>query len=477
MVGLRLLFAVMVSLLIIATFLVNLVTGLLTQRYDLTIDLTANAAYQIGEETQALLQGLDQEVEIYVLATEDGFAGSAYLVQAQRILEQVSKLSPRVTLTYVDAVSDPTFAARFPQLTLAQGNVLVVSGDRLRQLQLTDLFNITQSQTGGMTIHSSRAEEALSSAILHVTSDEQVRVAVLVGHGMATTEAFVRLLVTNNYELVEVNLATDPLDDVYDLVLLLAPRIDLSEEALSKLDAFLYNDGAYGKTLFYSADVAQEQLPNLEAFLREWGLVVDEGVVFETTPARTYQMQPYYPVAEYVDITYRDRLMDAAAPVLAPLARPLTVLFEARDGRFNEVLLQFSETSGVRPAEAVDGFTVEQAERWGPLPALVLANRRIYGTTGVTQFRSNLVVSASTAMLDAFSIENTSLANGDYLINLLNDLCERTDVVNIRPKSLAGETLALSTELGNTWGVLLAGVLPLTILAAGLMIWLVRRHQ
>ncbi len=471
------LFAVMVSLLIVAAFLINLVAGLLAQRYELTLDLTANAAYQIGEETRALLQGLDRDVEIYVLATEDGFAGSAYLVQAQRILEQYPKISSRVTLTYVDALSDPTFAARFPQLTLAQGDVLVTCGDRLRQLQLADLFNITQSQAGGMVIRSSRAEEVLSSAILHVTSDEQVRVAVLVGHGMATTEAFARLLVANNYELADVNLATDALDDTYDLALLLAPRIDLSEEALSKLDAFLYNNGTYGKTLFYSADVAQEQLPNLAAFLSEWGLVVDEGAVFETTPARTYQVQPYYPVAEYVDATYREQLIDASAPVLMPLARPLTVLFEARDGRFNEVLLQFSETSGVRPAEAVDGFTVEQAERWGPLPALVLANRRIYGTTGVTQYRSNLVVSASTAMLDAFSIENTSLANGDYLLNLLNDLCERTDVVSIRPKSLAGETLALSTAQGNTWGIVLAGVLPLAILAAGLVVWLVRRHQ
>ncbi|MCJ7548971.1 MAG: hypothetical protein MUQ30_04745, partial [Anaerolineae bacterium] len=143
----------------------------------------------------------------------------------------------------------------------------------------------------------------------------------------------------------------------------------------------------------------------------------------------------------------------------------------------NEVLLQFAETSGVRPSEAIDSFSVEQAERWGPMPALVLATKRIYGTTGMTQFRSNLVVSASTAMLDSFSIQNTSLSNSEYLLNLFNTLCERTDVVNIQPKSLAGNTLSITTAQISTLGILLAGVLPFAILATGIVIWLVRRYQ
>jgi len=246
---------------------------------------------------------------------------------------------------------------------------------------------------------------------------------------------------------------------------------------LKKLDAFLYNDGAYGKTLLYTADVTQPTLPNLEVFLKEWGVVVSDGAVFETTASRTYQYQPYYPTADYVDETYRNKLKDASAPVLMPLSRPLEVLFTMRDNNFTELLLQFSETSGVRPAEAVESFTADQAERWGPIPALVLASKRIYGTTGVTQFRSNLVISASTAMLGDFSIQNTSLANSEYLLNLLNTLCARTDVVNIEPKSLAGETLSISTSQANALGIVMAGVLPLLIVAAGITIWLVRRYQ
>jgi len=475
--NLKLVVSVLLSLLVVGTFLINVVVMQLGERFMLTVDLTANAAYEAGEETRAMVQSLDQDVEIYVLATEDAFGGSPYFLQAQRMIEQYPRLSPRVRLTYVDYVFDPTFASRYPDLTLSQGDVLVVRGDRVKQLQLSDLLNYNYTQSGNLTIHSSRAEEAVTSAILHVINPNQARVAVLTGNGMADMSAFTRLLTENDYDVAQVNLTMEALDAAYDLALLLGPRIDLSEDVLAKLDAFLYNDGAYGKTLFYTADVTQDVLPNLEVFLKEWGIVIGDGAVFETAAERTYQYQPYYPVVEYVDEAYRDRLIDPSSPVLMPLARPLDLLFVTRANILNEVLLQFSETSGVRPSEAVDGFSVDQAERWGPMPALVLASHRVYGTTGVIQFRSNLLVSASTAMLESFSIENTSLSNSEYLLNLLNSLSGRADTVTIQPKSLAGNTLSITTAQASTLGILLAGVLPLVILATGIVIWLVRRYQ
>jgi ABC-2 type transport system permease protein len=471
------LFVVLICLLVTGTFLINLVVIQLGQRYDLTADLTANTAYKVGDETKKLLQNLEKDVDIYVLATQDAFGGSSYFLQAQHMIEAYPQLSSRVSLSYVDYVFDPTFASRFPDLTLSQGNVLVVSSARVKQLQLSDLFNYTYADGVNLRIESSRAEEAVTSAILNVIREEKARVANLTGNGMADMPVFIRLLTDNNYEVSQVNLTMDALDDTYNLALLLGPRIDLSEDALRKLDAFLYNDGAYGKTLLYTADVAQESLPNLETFLKEWGIIVGGGAVFETTAERTYQYQPYYPVAEYVDQTFRDQLIDPSSPVLMPLSRPLELVYETRGTNFNEVLLQFTETSGVRPPEAVDSFTIDQAKQWGPLPALVLASKRIYGTTGMTQFRSNLVLSASTAMLDTFSIQNTSLSNSEYLLNLFNTLCERTDVVNIQPKSLAGNTLAITTAQVSRLGVLLAGVLPLSILATGIVIWFVRRYQ
>lgn len=466
-----------VCLLIAGVFLANVVVTEVSTRYRLAFDLTANAAFEVGEETTTLLKNLEQDVEIFALATEDAYSGSSYFLQAQRMMERYPQLSPHVTLAYIDYVFDPSFAARYPDFTLEKGDILVTAGNRVKQIKFSDLFNYDYTETGNLIIKSSRAEEALTSAVLYVLSDVEARVAVLTGNGMADMTAFIDLLTANNYDVTVVNLTLDDLGDEYDLALLLGPRIDLSEDALAKLDAFLYNDGHYGKTLFYTADVTQEVLPNLEVFLKEWGIVIDQGAVFETTAERTYRYQPYYPVTTYVNEGYRDALRDPSAPVLMPLARPLDLVYTTRGGHQNEILLEFTETSGVRPPEAVEGFTVEQATRWGPMPALILSGNLIRGTTGVTQFRSNIIVAASTAMLDTFSIQNTSLSNSEYLLNLFNTLLDREDVVTIRPKSLAGETLAITTAQIRTLGIVLAGVLPLAILITGVAMWLARRYE
>jgi ABC-type uncharacterized transport system involved in gliding motility auxiliary subunit len=472
----NLLFLALIVLLIAGTFLLNMVCYQLSGRYPLSLDLTANAAFKIGDETITLLESLNKDVEIDVLATQDSFGGSTYLLQVKRILEQYPKYSGRVTVNYVDYVSDPTFASKYPDLTLEQGNILISSGEKLRQLKLSDLFNYTYTQSGNMAIESSRAEEALTSAVINVISEDSVKIAVLNGNGAVEKPAFIKLLADNNFDVEQVNLTTDELDD-YEFALLFAPQTDLSEDALKKLDDFLYNKGEYGKTLFYSADVTQKPLAGLEAFLAEWGVGVGDGAVFETEASRTYQYQPYYPIADYSDTTYKDMLIDSSTPVLMPLSRQLSVIFEFKDTNYTETLLSFGASAGVRPSDAQDDFSPADAEVWGPLPALVMASKRITGTDGTVKYRSNVIVSASSAMLDPSAIQNTAIANGEYLLNIFKSLSDRTDFVNIQPKSLAGNTLSVSTSEASLIGILLAGVLPLAILAAGIVIWLSRRYK
>ncbi|MDO4572448.1 MAG: GldG family protein [Clostridia bacterium] len=471
----NLLFALLMALLVVIAFLFNAVMSTLSERYQLSADLTANAAYEIGDDTKAVLDLLTEDVSLYVLSGEGGFDGNAYLVQARRIIEQYPKYNGRVRLSYIDYTADPTFAANYPSLTLSSGDILVVSEKGLRQVPLANLFNYTYNASGSLTVESSRAEEALTSAILSVITEDPVTVAFLTGNGASEdTATFQTILKDNGFEVVTRNIVTDELSDC-EILVLLAPMTDLSEDALKKLDDFLYNGGDYGRTLLYAADVSQPELTNVAAFLREWGISVDDGAVFETSEARAYSYQPYYPLAAYESEEYAALLKDRENPVLLPLSRPLTALFEFRDNRYVETLLAFYETAGVRPSDADDGFTASQATRWGPMPALTLSSIRLNGAEGT--LCSNLIVSASSAMFGASGMANTSLANAEYTVALFNALTERENVVSIEPKSLAGNTLGISTAAASRWGVLLCAALPLAILGAGVTIWLLRRYK
>jgi hypothetical protein len=112
--GRSVMLAVLLCLVVAATYLINAVAYGLSQRYPLSLDLTANAAYEIGPETKSLLGALDKDVDIYVLARPDSYGINSYFLQMQHIMELYPKMSGHVTLTYIDFAYDPTFASRFP---------------------------------------------------------------------------------------------------------------------------------------------------------------------------------------------------------------------------------------------------------------------------------------------------------------------------------------------------------------------------
>ncbi len=468
-------FALITVLLIVGVLLFNGISLTLTSRYSLSFDLTENAAYEIGEDTQALLAGLGQPVEVFILSAEDAFGGSNYLSQAKRVMQQYPRYSQKLSLTFVDYASDPSFAAGFPDLKLSNGDVIVRSGKKVKHIPVNNLFHYTYTSSGSLAIEASRAEEALTSAILNVTGEKLLKIAVLTGNGVTESKLFTALLADNNYELASVNLTTESLNG-FDGALLFSPTADLSEDVLRKLESFLYNEGTYGKTLLYTASAAQSAMPNLDAFLAEWGIGFANGAVFETKAERTYQYQPFYPLVHYEEGRYKDMLRDPNTPFLMPLARPMQVLFTAKDGYFVETLLSFTETSGVRPADAGENFTADQAAVSGPMPAMVISSFNAKGIEGAP-LRSCIVASASTGIFDTVALQNTSLTNSEYMLSLLGDLMGQTAGVSIQPKTLSGKTLGVTSAEATTLGIVLAGVLPLLILAAGMGVWLVRRYK
>jgi ABC-type uncharacterized transport system involved in gliding motility auxiliary subunit len=129
------------------------------------------------------------------------------------------------------------------------------------------------------------------------------------------------------------------------------------------------------------------------------------------------------------------------------------------------------------PPDAGKDFTPDKATLHGPFPAMIMATKNVQGSGDNPGGKSMVLVSASTQMLDSYCIQNTSLANSGYMLNLFNDVFQRTDAVNIEPKSLAGRTLTVTSSDAGAIGIVMAGVVPLAILAAGIAIWLVRRYK
>ena len=470
---LNLLLAVLIVIAIAIVVLINVLASALSDHYPLSADLTANAAYDLGEDSRAVLDSLTDDVELYVLSSKGSFTGNPYLVQMQTLLEKYPKYSPHITLEFIDYLSDPTFAEQYPELDLSAGDVLVKGPEAVKQLPLTNMFTYTYDADGNLQMSGSRAEEAVTSAIVSSVTSDPVYVGILTGNAVSEDRGTLEsILAANNFEVSEVDMVTGNLDG-YEVLILLAPAQDLSEDVLSAFDDFLYNNGEYGKTLLYAASAGQPDLENVNVFLREWGIEVGDGAVFETDENYAYGYQPYYPFADYTDETFRDFLKDSSKKVLLPVSKPLSRVFEYKDNKTVTTLLSFSPSSGVRPSDAGNNFSVDQATVRGPIPGTVMSTLSASGADDL----SNVIVCASA---DAFSqsvLSNTSIANAEYWTMMLNRITERDDAVSIEAKSLAGNALAITTGAARTWSILLCIVIPVLVLAAGIVIYLRRRYQ
>lgn len=229
-------------------------------------DLTAAGTYTLRPESALLLEGLAKDVEVVTVFDRvpmrhdpDGvrFRAMDYttdLLQEYKVRGRgrvsVENLDPRIDHARVSDLVRDYNLTRYD-------TVIVRCGSNRRLLGLeTDLaeFGGTAPESGGrgLTLRSMRAEEALSSAIFEVTSDERARVYVLSGHGELSLNSgspgaagmFGSALQGDNLEVQPLSLLAQksvPADA--DAVVVLGLQQPLLPEEIEALDAYLRRAG------------------------------------------------------------------------------------------------------------------------------------------------------------------------------------------------------------------------------------------
>ena len=463
---------------LVVIVLLNVIFSVLAERYPINIDLTKDSIFMLTDDSVDYLKGLEKDVDVYVLADESTFtAYGGYYTQAVEVINRYAQHSKHVRVSYVDIVKNPTFTANYPDLNLKSYDILVQCNGRSRIVSVNDLFNIQSSDSyyGSSYIASSKAEQVMTSAIMAVTSDRVVKLAVTTGHEEYESQGLTSLLEQNNFELVTVDLNTEDIPADADGAIMIAPGRDMDEAVLKKLDTFLSNDSNYGKSLFYFADVEQPALPNMEAFLEEWGIAVGDGVVFQSDNSKILNYSPYFSLVDYVDETYSESFTSKKTYVTLPFSRPLSAVYSERNGFATSVLLQFGEAAGVRPSDADSSYVPSAADASGPIPGLVLSTKTRY--VNLDSYQSHVAVCGSISAVEDSILKSTSVTNGEYFTNLFNSLTQRDDVITIAPKVLGSSQLDITAQQAYTLLLIFMVILPIVVMATGLVIWLRRRNK
>lgn len=232
---------------------------------------------------------------------------------------------------------------------------------RHRVLTVTDLFTIEQDQTTGGYNTYSTVDSALAGALELVNMEDVPVFTIATGHGERLTSdnmsSFLGMIEDQNFEVQEIDLLTESIPEGTQVLMLPTPTTDYSEAEVDKLREYLNNTtNPEALTLLATSNPTQGSMPNYEAFLEEWGIRVEEGVVAETNTDRMALADAYGvlvdPSEDYLSGNTYDRLVSY-------YSAPITKLFDANNGISTYDLWTTSDSAYV----VTEDTTEEQAAR------------------------------------------------------------------------------------------------------------------
>ena len=465
---------------IAAVVLVNIIVGLISERFDTTADLTNSGLYTLDETTEGYLANtLNTDITLTVLRTEKDFEEqSAAYKQINELLKKMEMTGGHIKVNYLDLDQNPNYTSQFKGETLA-ANYIVVECEktgRHKILSPYEYFSFNQSylQTYGQyVVEGSNIEQEAVSAMLAVSNEDVIRVAFTEGYGESDSTALRNLLSKNGYETETLNLTTtDTIDPDIDFVIMYAPSIDPDAAQISKLDRYLDNGGAYGKNMFYFASTSQPETPNIESFLNDWGVSVGYSRIGQSdTNYLISSMTLFAHLQEIADTEYTQDVLDSSLYTLGADLRPVYVLDRSSNDR--EVLMTTYDNAFLYPLGVGmdENFSIDSAES-GTFNDIVMSSH--VHTNGA---KSRLCVTGSVQISGDSFLSYNNANNPGFFLGVFNTISGKDDGITIKSKTFSNVTFEMNAATANVLAVVLCIVIPVLVIVLGIVIWVRRRHR
>ncbi|WP_298484830.1 GldG family protein [uncultured Ruminococcus sp.] len=493
--------------------LVNVVTTMIFDRYPVTIDLTSNKIYSVSNDTEDYVKKVNVDVQVTVFADENTYTNySSYNKQAVELLKNYSKLNHHITYRFVDIDSHPEIVKEYTD-TISQFDIIFetktkVDGkeiSRTRKLGMLDLLTFTDefeqklSQSGysidtlaqqaggdlaflsyyGSYVESSNAEQAFTSALMTVTDPNPVYVTILTGRSELTQLTYFQTLLTaNGYNVNTVDITSEDIPSDTDVVVIPAPKTDYLEEDITKVSDFLNNDGKLGKQLLYIASYGQEDTPNLDEFLSEYGLAIGDGVICESDSGKYYN-SPCVTVASDVSDNFTQDVSTENPAILSALCRPVKTLFDEQDMVSTDAYLKSSDsayTANVNISQTTGQVQIGDALVKGQQNYMAVGSKAKFTDDNKTLY-SNVVAVGSEGLLSDTYLQYSQYQNSEYFISVINGLTGKTAGITITPKTITGNVFDITQQQKTAlkWTFCLG--VPVVVLVVGIVIWVRRKNK
>ena len=457
---------------IAAIVLLNVIVGIISERVNISADLSANSVYTLDEQTEQYVKTvLDSDVTVTVLSSEKAFEEDKSNRQVSEILKEMAHLNSHVELNYLDLNQNPNYTSRFKGETLAANYIVVESEKNNRHRIITpyDYFGIKDDQAaayyyyygivGGYYI-----EQEMLSAMIYATDEKLVKVVFTAGYGERDSSTLQNLLTKNGFEVETVNLTTSEIPEDADIAVIFAPTIDIDSEQLKKLDRFLENEG---KTVFCFASTMQTETPNIEAFLSDWGLSAGYSVIGQhDTQYLMSSITLYAHLQQVFDTEYTHSAYGKNLYMPGADLRP--IITADRAGITLTPLVKTYDKAFLYPLDLGENepFDSDKAES-GIFNDIVIADNG----------KSKVCAVGSESFTGSVLTSYSNSVNADLFVELFGSVSGKAETITVNPKQSTAITFEMNAKTANTLAVVLCIAIPVVVIALGIGVWVYRRHK
>ena len=307
-------YSVGLTVLVIAVVIVfNLVVGQIPEAYR-NLDVSSTKIYDISDTTTELLDSLDNEVDMKVLAVKDDTDE-----RITTFLSRYASLSDKINVEWIDPVLHPSALTDYDTTE----NTIVISCEdtgKTTTVSFNDILVMDQYSYyyyGTTSYTEFDGEGQLTGAVNYVTNEADHTIYQTTGHGESTLSTTITdLMEKNSYTLSEVNLLmSTSIPEDCDLLLMYAPTTDLSEDEAQMLRDYLAGGG---KVMILFGDTSSADLPSLAGVLSEYGIEAADGYIAD--PTRCYQGNYYYIFPEHQAYAVTEETQEQGSYTLGAVA-------------------------------------------------------------------------------------------------------------------------------------------------------------
>lgn len=434
-------------------------------------DFTQDKIYSLSDMSKQIAESIDTDVEIILINMES----------YEEFAQKYNSVNDRITVEVIDDVTARTDLTDEYGLTADSYAIIVRSGEKYKMLSSYDLYTMDYSTYE----YKDRTEEALTNAIIDVTTEEKPKIYNLTGHNKYASDYlyyFSADLVDEAYEFEDLNLLTTgsiPEDCSVLMITTLAEDITEAER-----DAILDYIQKGGKIIIFSdPNSTGKEMPNFQEVLDEYGISISEGVMLEqdadkmlysTPSAIIVTVSPYTSVTSAANMNMNACFMTAGRIDIADSEKLEELGIEV------ETLATTGSNSFYRTDYSIESSSKTDAdEDAGNATVGALLKKTIdeETTSELIVYSNNIFI---TNLQIAISEQYYSYAldfynNEDLAMNSIAYLTGRDNMITIR-KDVEQSTYTVTQEQ-NTIILCIIFAIPVIIIIIGIIIWQVRRRK